>query len=115
MSSDIIQSNDYKNWAFDIVNKIKQAQVRTSLKVNAEMLDLYWEIGHSIIEKQNLNGWGSKVIELLSADLQKVFTDTLGFSIRNLKYMRAFAEAYSEYPFVQVPLAQNKNEMEEKI
>ncbi|MDD3860667.1 MAG: PDDEXK nuclease domain-containing protein [Bacteroidales bacterium] len=110
MSSDIIQSHEYQNWAFDIVNKIKQAQIRTSLKVNAEMLDLYWEIGHSIIEKQNLYGWGSKIIELLSADLQKTFTDTLGFSIRNLKYMRAFADAYPEYPIVQVALAQNKNE-----
>jgi hypothetical protein len=58
------------------------------------MLTLYWEIGNSILEKQNQNGWGSKVIDLLAIDLAKNFPDNSGFSVRNLKYMRAFAEAY---------------------
>lgn len=74
------------------------------------MLTLYWEIGNSILEKQSQNGWGSKVIDLLASDLAKNFPNNSGFSVRNLKYMRTFAEAYPQFPFVQVPLAQNENE-----
>jgi predicted nuclease of restriction endonuclease-like (RecB) superfamily len=74
------------------------------------MLTLYWEIGNSIIDKQNKNGWGSKVIDLLAGDLAEKFPENSGFSVRNLKYMRSFAEAYPQFPMVQVPLAQSKSE-----
>ena len=74
------------------------------------MLTLYWEIGNSIIEKQNKNGWGSKVIDLLAGDLGEKFPENVGFSVRNLKYMRSFAEAYPQFPIVQVPLALSKSE-----
>ncbi|MEZ4930458.1 MAG: PDDEXK nuclease domain-containing protein [Chitinophagales bacterium] len=110
MSDKIIQSKDYKDWSAFISNKIKLAQTRTALKVNTEMLTLYWEIGNSILEKQNQNGWGSKVIDLLAIDLAENFPENSGFSVRNLKYMRAFAEAYPQFPIVQVPLAQSENE-----
>lgn len=74
------------------------------------MLTLYWKIGNSILEKQNQNGWGSKVIDLLASDLAKNFPDNSGFSVRNLKYMPAFAEAYPQFPIVQVSLAQTEND-----
>lgn len=108
--NDIIHNIDYKDWTEFISNKIKIAQTQTALKVNADMLVLYWEIGSSIIEKQRQNGWGSRVIDLLSADLAKNFPENKGFSVRNLKYMRAFAEAYPQFPIMQVPLAQSENE-----
>lgn len=107
---DIIQHSDYKNWTEFLSEKIRIAQIKATLKVNAELLSLYWEIGNSILEKQKLNGWGSKVIDLLSSDLIKEFPNSTGFSVRNLKYMRAFAEAYSQFPIVQVPLAQSKSQ-----
>ncbi len=110
MSEEIIHNNDYKDWSVFIANKIKFAQTQTALKVNAEMLTLYWEIGNSILEKQTQNGWGSKIIDLLASDLAKNFPNNSGFSVRNLKYMRAFAEAYPQFPIVQVPLAQPENE-----
>lgn len=110
MSSEITQHHDYKTWAEFIFDKIKLAQTKAAFKVNAEMLTLYWEIGNSILEKQSQNGWGSKVIDLLASDLAKNFPDNSGFSVRNLKYMRSFAEAYPQFPIVQVPLAQSKNE-----
>jgi len=110
MSSEITQHHEYKSWAEFISNKIKLAQTKAIFKVNAEMLTLYWEIGNSILEKQNQNGWGSKVIDLLAVDLVKNFPNNSGFSVRNLKYMRSFAEAYPQFPIVQVPLAQSKNE-----
>lgn len=110
MSSKIPQHHEYKSWAEFISEKIKLAQTKAAFKVNAEMLTLYWEIGNSILEKQNQNGWGSKIIDLLAVDLTKDFPDNSGFSVRNLKYMRSFAEAYPQFPIVQVPLAQSKNE-----
>lgn len=110
MSNEIIQSSDYKDWSVFILNKIKRAQTQTALKVNTEMLTLYWEIGNSILEKQQQNGWGSKIIDLLANDLTHNFPDSKGFSVRNLKYMRAFSEAYPHFPIVQVPLAQSENE-----
>ena len=110
MSNKITEHHDYKNWAEFITIKIKLAQTQTAFKVNSGMLTLYWEIGNSILEKQNQNGWGSKVIDLLASDLAKNFPNNSGFSVRNLKYMRSFAEAYPQFPIVQVPLAQNENE-----
>ncbi len=110
MDNDIINQHDYKNWAACITTKIKLAQTQTAFKVNADMLRLYFEIGNSILEKQKQKAWGSKIIELLASDLKKNFPDNSGFSVRNLKYMRAFAEAYPQFPIVQVPLAQSNNE-----
>ncbi|MBK0371236.1 DUF1016 N-terminal domain-containing protein [Flavobacterium agrisoli] len=106
MSGEIIQSIDYKDWSDFIFNKIKLAQTQTALKVNAEMLTLYWEIGNSILQTQRQNGWESKIMDFLSADLNRNFPDSKGFSVRNLKYMRAFSEAYPNFPIVQVPFAQ---------
>ncbi|MDR2204551.1 MAG: PDDEXK nuclease domain-containing protein [Flavobacteriaceae bacterium] len=110
MSNEITQHREYKNWAEFITAKIKLAHTQTAFKVNAGMLTLYWEIGNSILEKQNQNGWGSKIIDLLANDLAKSFPNNSGFSVRNLKYMRSFAEAYPQFPIVQVPLAQSQNE-----
>ena len=111
MSKDIALQNEYKSWADFIADKIKCAQTNAAAKVNTELLTLYWEIGNSIIAKQKQNGWGSKVIELLATDLSETFPVNTGFSVRNLKYMRAFAEAYPQFPIVQVPLAQSENKL----
>lgn len=110
MNDKIIHNQDYKNWSEFIFNKIKIAHTNAVFKVNTEMLNLYWEIGNSILEKQKQNGWGSKVIEQLATDLAKNFPENTGFSVRNLKYMRAFAEAYPQFPIVQVPLAQSESQ-----
>lgn len=109
---EIAQKNnkDFKNWANSIINHIKQAQTETCLKVNTDMLQLYWFIGKSVIDVQNKHGWGSKIIDELSREINTEFPQSTGFSVRNIKYMRAFAHAYPDFPIVQVPLAQNKNE-----
>jgi predicted nuclease of restriction endonuclease-like (RecB) superfamily len=57
------------------------------------LITLYWEIGHEILVREDREGWGSKVIDRLSADLRRDFPDMKGFSRSNLKYMRAFAQA----------------------
>ena len=56
--------------------------------------------------KQEAQGWGAKVIDMLSTDLMKRYGSDSGYSIRNLKYMCQFAVEYPDFPFVQVPLAQ---------
>ena len=67
---------------------------------------LYWQIGRDILARQAMLGWGAKVIERLAHDLRIVFPDMQGFSPRNLKYMRAFAEAWPDGELVQAVLAQ---------
>jgi predicted nuclease of restriction endonuclease-like (RecB) superfamily len=67
---------------------------------------LYWQIGRDILARQAEQGWGSKVIEQLAHDLRTAFPEMKGFSLRNLKYMRAFAEAWLDAEFVQQVLAQ---------
>lgn len=74
---------------------------------------VYWAIGTTILEQQKEEGWGAKIIDKPATDLRMEFPDMKGFSVRNLKYMRAFAEAYSKFEFVQQAVAQiqNSNEM----
>jgi len=86
--------------------KIKTAQIKAALSVNSQLVTLYWEIGKTILEKQEQEGWGTKVIDNLSRDLQKSFPEMKGFSVRNLKYMRKFAESYPDFQFVQQAAAQ---------
>lgn len=109
---EIVHKNnkEFKNWANSIINHIKQAQTETCIKVNTDMLELYWFIGKSVIEVQKIHGWGSKIIDELSLEINTEFPHSTGFSVRNIKYMRAFADAYPDFPIVQVPLAQSKNE-----
>lgn len=102
---DIQKDDDYINVIIEIKNKVKAAQLKAATAVNAELVLLYWEIGQKILEKQSQRGWGSKVIDTLSKDLIKSFPNMKGFSPRNLKYMRAFAEEY-EKEIVQELLAQ---------
>ena len=70
------------------------------------MVLLYWDIGTQILVRQENEGWGAKIIDRLAADLKKTFPDMKGFSSRNLKYMRKFAENYPDKKFVQEVLAQ---------
>ena len=86
--------------------RIRSAQVRAALAVNRELVLLYWQIGREILAQQAAHGWGARVIERLSEDLRLAFPELKGFSPRNLKYMRAFAEAWPDEPFVQEVLAQ---------
>ncbi len=101
--------NEYCSWRNNIVTRIEQAKVRAVMGVNAELLALYWEIGNSILEKQEKQGWGARIIDQLSDDLSHQFPNDRGYSVRNLKYMRRFAEAYPKFPIVQVSLAQLEN------
>jgi predicted nuclease of restriction endonuclease-like (RecB) superfamily len=86
--------------------RIQAAQVRAVVAVNRELVLLYWGIGRLILERQQRQGWGAKVIDRLAADLHGSFPDLKGFSPRNLRYMKSLGEAYPEVQFVQQAVAQ---------
>jgi len=100
--------SNYQQFITELKDEIQVARIKAVLSVNAQLLQLYWQIGNSIISRQSIEGWGTKVIKRISADLKDAFPDMKGISERNLKYMRAFAEAYPS--FVQDPLAQIQGE-----
>lgn len=89
-----------------IKERIQTAQVRAAVAVNQELVLLYWGIGNEILARQQAEGWGTKVIDQLASDLRSSFPEMKGLSPRNLKYMRALAEAWPEEAIVQAPLAQ---------
>lgn len=99
-------SGDYDRFLTDLKERIRAAQIRAALAVNREMVMLYWHVGREIRDRQQQQGWGAKVIDKLAKDLQTAFPDVRGFSSRNLKYMRAFAETYPDGQIVQEVLAQ---------
>jgi predicted nuclease of restriction endonuclease-like (RecB) superfamily len=101
-----IISKEYSKLLNDLKKKVASSQTKAVLAVNKELVLLYWNIGKKILENQNNAGWGAKIIDLLSIDLSKSFPEIKGFSVRNLKYMRSFAEAYSETSIVQQLVAQ---------
>ena len=96
----------YADWLLDLKTRIHTAQQRAALAVNRELVLLYWQIGRDILARQASQGWGAKVIDRLAHDLRNAFPEMKGFSPRNLKYMRAVAEAWPEPEFVQQAAAQ---------
>jgi len=92
---------NYAVFLRSLKDQIRQAQIKAALAVNSELILLYWQIGQEILERQQQEGWGAKVIERLAKDLKQEFPDMKGFSRTNLMYMRAFAEAYPEVEIIQ--------------
>ncbi|MBU1070755.1 DUF1016 family protein [Myxococcota bacterium] len=99
-------SPQYAQWLSELKARIHSAQQRAALAVNRELVLLYWQIGRDILERQEREGWGARVIDRLSRDLRGAFPEMKGFSPRNLKYMKAFAEAWPDVSIVQQAAAQ---------
>lgn len=89
-----------------LVDKINGSRQKIARVVNNELLSAYWEIGRTLLEQKEKEGWGKKIIERLAKDLKAEFPQMNGLSERNLKYMQAFAAAWPYFPFVQPPVAQ---------
>ncbi|MCF6347627.1 MAG: PDDEXK nuclease domain-containing protein [Flavobacteriaceae bacterium] len=96
----------YPNFIAELKSKIAKERLKTVISANVSMLLLYWEIGNSILKQQKNEGWGTKVIDRMSYDLKQEFPAMKGFSARNLKYMRKFAETWQDYQIVQRTVAQ---------
>ena len=96
----------YASLLASIKERIRTAQVRAAVAVNQELVLLYWGIGAEISRRQKAEGWGTRVVESLGRDLKRSFPTMRGLSARNLKYMRALAEAWPDLAIVQGALAQ---------
>ena len=96
-----LQQNKYQQILNGLKEKIRQARFKAALTVNAQLLSIYWEVGQTIIQQENEDGWGAKTIERLSVDLKTEFEDMKGLSVRNLRYMREFAKAYPHFSILQ--------------
>lgn len=103
MRSDLIPG-DYGPWLEQLKVRIAASRSRAALAINAELIQLYHQIGGELLARQSAHGWGAKVIQRVAADLKAAFPDMKGFSVRNLKYMRYFAEhCRSKVPRSKVP------------
>jgi predicted nuclease of restriction endonuclease-like (RecB) superfamily len=99
------QADGYTALLRDLKERIQTARLRAASTVNQELILLYWSIGRDILARQSAEGWGARVIDRLAIDLRRDFPDMTGLSARNLKYMRAFAEAYPDELIVQQVVA----------
>jgi len=98
--------DDYSSFLGALKERVQQERLKAVLTANTTQILLYWDIGNDILSKQNHAGWGAKVIDRLSTDLKDAFPEMKGFSPRNLKYMRKFAEAWPDRQIVQRTVAQ---------
>lgn len=99
-------SDGYLQFIEEIKKEIQKQRVSVVMNANASMICLYWNIGRAILEKQEEEGWGTKVIDRMSKDLKTAFPEMSGFSPRNIKYMRKFAQCWPDYEIVQRVVAQ---------
>jgi predicted nuclease of restriction endonuclease-like (RecB) superfamily len=75
--------------------RVRAAQIKAAVAANQELIQLYWDIGRLIVDRQQREGWGQSVIERLAIDLQRSFPGLKGFSPSNVSRMRAFYLAYA--------------------
>lgn len=86
----------------ELTIRIRSAQLRVTLNLNRETIQLYWSIGQDLSSRFAAEGWGTKVVDRLAEDLGTEFPGVEGFSLRNLRYMRSFAEAWPEPQILQL-------------
>jgi predicted nuclease of restriction endonuclease-like (RecB) superfamily len=91
----------YETLLTGLKDRIQQAQVRAGLAVNQELISLYWAIGRDILTQETQEGWGAKVVDKLAKDLKASFPEMKGFSARNLRYLKLFAETYPDPAILQ--------------
>jgi predicted nuclease of restriction endonuclease-like (RecB) superfamily len=100
MAQKLSVDRQYKKWVVELKSKIQSAQVKAAITVNRELLELYWELGREICEKQKVANWGDGLIEQLAKDLSVAFPGGKGFSRTNLSYIQRW---YIFYQPVIVP------------
>lgn len=94
-------SDSYLDFIEEIKKEIENQRLNVVLNANSSMICLYWNIGKAVLQKQKEEGWGAKVIDRMAKDIKEAFPDMSGFSPRNIKYMRKFAECWPDFEIVQ--------------
>ncbi|WP_064580386.1 PDDEXK nuclease domain-containing protein [Streptobacillus moniliformis] len=104
----IIENDEYKKLIIELKDKVRSSQLKAAVKVNYELLDLYWNLGKEIVERENKYSWGDRFLLLLSKDLQNEFPEIKGFSKENLKHIRYWYQFYSNGLIGLQPVTQLK-------
>lgn len=99
-------SDAYLKFIEEVKSEIQKQRISVVLNANSSMTCLYWNIGRGILKKQEEEGWGTKIIDRMAKDLKDAFPEMSGFSPRNIKYMRKFAESWPDFEIVQRVVAQ---------
>lgn len=86
----------YEPLVNDLKLLINKKQYHVLKMINAETINLYWEIGEEIYKQQEQNGWGKSIVQVLSKELQKEFPGAKGYSAANLWRMRNFYLTYRD-------------------
>jgi predicted nuclease of restriction endonuclease-like (RecB) superfamily len=86
----------YSDLLADIKMRIRRAQNRAVMSANAEMIRMYWDIGHMVAKRQGLEGWGKGLLRRLAVDLKDELPEIKGFSERNLQLMIQFQREYPD-------------------
>lgn len=88
--------SSYSDMLTEVKSRIHVSRIKAAISVNRELIQMYWDIGKAIAQRQADEGWGKSVVERLSKDLQAEFDGKSGFSPRNLWRMRTFYIEYSQ-------------------
>lgn len=91
-----IEVSGYEPFVEEIKDLIHKKQYHVLKLINAETINLYWEIGEEIHRQQEENGWGKSIVQVLSKELQKEFPGAKGYSAANLWRMRNFYLSYCD-------------------
>jgi predicted nuclease of restriction endonuclease-like (RecB) superfamily len=97
--------NWYPELLASVTRRVSEGRTRALAAANQQLLTTYWGIGRDLLDRESAEGWGSKVVLRLSADIREQFPDAKGFSPRNLRYMKSFAAAWPDFPMLQQPVA----------
>ncbi len=97
MSYELLTNNkEFEQWIIEVKQLVKQSQLKASVRVNTEMLKMYWEIGKQIAVKHADAIWGKSFYKEMSRELRETFSGVEGFSVTNLKYMKKFYMFFSK-------------------
>ena len=90
-------TSEYKSWIKDLKHRYRTAQVRAVVKVNAEMLNFYWELGRDICAMAKKAKYGDGLLKNITLDLQSEFPGDSGLSLSNIKAARRWYKTYYQW------------------
>lgn len=91
----------YPELLASVTHRIASGRLQAVQAMNRELAATSWAIGNDLLERETSEGWGAKVVLRLSADISREFPGARGFSPRNLRYMKSFAEAWPDPAMLQ--------------
>lgn len=94
--AELSSTGHYREFIEDLKTRVLSARISAARAVTHEAIQLYWDIGQGIVEKQKVLAWGDSVVDNVAADLRDAFPHMTGFSSRNVRDMKRFYLAYSD-------------------